>query len=79
MQPTKDDLIDAGFLPSGDLWIHPTTGEMLSLQQARDEYQDVVDESNSEPDDSMDGDFDSGMASAGFGTDEDYGYYGGEE
>ena len=25
---------------------------------------------------SMDGDFDSGMASAGFGTDEDYGYYG---
>jgi hypothetical protein len=26
--------------------------------------------------DSMDGDFDSAMASAGFGTDEDYGYYG---
>lgn len=26
-----------------------------------------------EPDESMDGDFDSGMASAGFGTDEDYG------
>lgn len=26
--------------------------------------------------DQMDGDFDSGMASAGFGTDEDYGYYG---
>ena len=26
--------------------------------------------------DSMDGDFDSGMASAGYGTDEDYGYYG---
>jgi hypothetical protein len=24
----------------------------------------------------MDGDFDSGMASAGFGTDEDYGDYG---
>jgi len=29
-----------------------------------------------EYDESMDGDFDSGMASAGFGTDEDYGYYG---
>ena len=29
--------------------------------------------------DSMDGDFDSGMASAGHGTDEDYGYYGGED
>jgi hypothetical protein len=27
-------------------------------------------------DDSMDGDFDSAMTSAGFGTDEDYGYYG---
>ncbi len=29
-----------------------------------------------EPDDSMDGDFDSGMASAGWGTDESYGYFG---
>ena len=29
--------------------------------------------------DSMDGDFDSAMASAGFGTDEDYGYYGEDE
>lgn len=26
--------------------------------------------------DEMDGDFDTAMASAGFGTDEDYGYYG---
>lgn len=26
--------------------------------------------------DSMDGDFDSAMRDAGFGTDEDYGYYG---
>jgi len=32
-----------------------------------------------EPDDSMDGDFDSAMASAGMGTDEDYGCYGGNE
>lgn len=29
-----------------------------------------------EVDDSMDGDWDSGMTSAGWGTDEDYGYYG---
>ena len=29
-------------------------------------------------DESMDGDFDSAMASAGYGTDEDYGYYGEE-
>ena len=27
-------------------------------------------------DESLDGDFDSAMASAGFGTDEDYGYFG---
>lgn len=37
------------------------------------------DEPGDQPDESMDGDFDSGMASAGFGTDEDYGYYGDEE
>ena len=30
-------------------------------------------------DDSMDGDFDSAMRDAGFGTDEDYGCYGGED
>jgi hypothetical protein len=30
-------------------------------------------------DESMDGDFDTAMASAGFGTDEDYGYYGDAE
>lgn len=29
--------------------------------------------------DDMDGDFDSAMRDAGFGTDEDYGYYGGDE
>ena len=28
------------------------------------------------PDESMDGDHESGLASAGWGTDEDYGYYG---
>ena len=32
-----------------------------------------------EYDDSMDGDHESGLASAGWGTDEDYGYYGGDE
>lgn len=30
-------------------------------------------------DDSMDGDWDSGMASAGCGTDESYGYFGNDE
>ena len=36
----------------------------------------VVESEMPDYDDSMDGDFDSAMASAGFGTDEDYGYYG---
>jgi hypothetical protein len=30
-------------------------------------------------DESMDGDAESALASAGFGTDEDYGYFGGDE
>jgi hypothetical protein len=47
-----------------DQWIT----EYLEQEYGRD-----FDHSNPE---SMDGDFDSGMASAGHGTDEDYGYYG---
>ncbi len=38
----------------------------------------IPDDFDADYDDSMDGDFDSAMASAGFGTDEDYGYYGDE-
>jgi hypothetical protein len=37
------------------------------------DYIDLIDEDDG-IDESMDGDFDSAMASAGFGTDEDYGY-----
>ena len=43
---------------------------------------DIVDAETADDshyDESMDGDFDSAMTSAGFGTDEDYGYYGEEE
>ena len=50
-----------------------------------DDYNDFYDEDNSgeidwydEGDDSMDGDHESALASAGWGTDEDYGYYGEE-
>jgi len=41
-----------------------------------DEMEDSWDDSY---DDSMDGDMESGLASAGWGTDEDYGYYGDDE
>lgn len=37
------------------------------------------DDLNNDYDDSMDGDFDSAMRDAGFGTDEDYGCFGGED
>ena len=37
------------------------------------------DEEETDVDDSMDGDHDSAMASAGWGTDEDYGHYGPED
>jgi hypothetical protein len=40
-------------------------------------YED--DEEDADDDDSMDGDHESALASAGFGTDEDYGYFGGDE
>lgn len=39
-------------------------------------FDDLEDFDDEEYDDSMDGDFDSGMASAGHGTDEDYGDWG---
>lgn len=42
--------------------------ELMELVPSEDQY-----------DDSMDGDHESGLASAGFGTDEDYGYYGSDE
>ena len=59
-------------------------GETVDYDDYNDGRDD--DESNSgeidwhdQDDDSMDGDFDSAMTSAGMGTDEDYGYYGDPE
>ena len=42
-------------------------------------FEVLADEQDAEYDESMDGDFDSAMASAGYGTDEDYGYFGDEQ
>ena len=48
-----------------------------------DDYNDfnemVEDSWDDSYDDSMDGDHESGLSSAGWGTDEDYGYYGENE
>ena len=50
-------------------------GDMLDANELSARFQEDADEY----DDSMDGDHDSAMASAGFGTDEDYGHYGGDD
>jgi len=46
-----------------------TVNDVLNIKE---HMMDSIDDYN----DSMDGDFDTAMTSAGYGTDEDYGYYG---
>jgi hypothetical protein len=48
-------------------------------EQDEDEDMDEDEVEYFEDDCPLDGDAESALASAGFGTDEDYGYYGGEE
>ena len=50
-------------------------GQIVSCEQIQEFEDDSV---ANDIDESMDGDFDSAMTSAGFGTDEDYGYFGDE-
>lgn len=59
-----DDHNDFWGLPENEL-------DELRDQMSKDEGHDEEDE-ESDFDESMDGDFESGMASAGWGTDEDY-------
>lgn len=64
-----------------DLWMDGVITDENSIEamQYFNDYADEIESAESEEyDDSMDGDFDSAMASAGYGTDEDYGYYDGE-
>ena len=67
------NLLDEGISP-------PRIAKMLDvpLTMVYDVLEQYPDPDESFYDDSMDGDFDSAMASAGLGTDEDYGYYGEE-
>jgi hypothetical protein len=51
-------------------WVDAAAGEVA-------DYDDGIE--LTDYDDSMDGDFDSAMASAGYGTDEDYGCYGADD
>lgn len=52
---------------------NPETHEVLTLEFSHYSDDDDV------LDDPMDGDHESALASAGYGTDEDYGYYGGDD
>lgn len=60
-----------------------TSDDIAQMCEANDidlvNYGLPVDDYDDNYDDSMDGDHDSAMASCGFGTDEDYGYFGGNE
>lgn len=66
-----DDHNDFWGLPENEL-------DELRDQMSEDEGYDeeLEDDWDDSYDDSMDGDHESGLASAGWGTDEDYGYYG---
>ena len=65
------ELLDEGLRPTSIASILNIPLEMVY---------DVIDAMDADTyDESMDGDFDSAMASAGLGTDEDYGYYGDED
>ena len=82
MSAFKDIMIDIqetiergtmSFQQIADIYGLPRADVELIAQELMDQFDD------SQFDDSMDGDFDSAMASAGMGTDEDYGYFGMED
>jgi len=62
---------------------------LQALESIQEEIEDELEEIDFENlrfededdyyDDSMDGDHESGLRDAGFGTDEDYGFFGGDE
>ena len=61
-------------------WVDDTATELWADDLAKSDgsFNSAVG-ADEDYDDSMDGDFDSAMASAGYGTDEDYGCYGADD
>lgn len=72
-----DDMAERTIYP----WIDDESHDSEDVNY--DDYNDFHDDRDEDYgdsfDDSMDGDFDSAMRDAGFGTDEDYGDFGGED
>lgn len=67
VDPERFDAMMKELVNTGAISMHddPRWDDVIEDNMVEDDYYD----------DSMDGDFDSAMASAGFGTDEDYGLY----
>lgn len=78
MQEDYEDVESFGYYEELDRYDGSMDCDFDSSMAGTDEdYEDVESFGHYEElDDSMDGDFDSAMTSAGFGTDEDYGFYG---
>lgn len=72
-----DELLKKGVIDMAnyhdDEWIDVDDG-LIDVESFREMIEDFHEDDYY--DDSMDGDFDTAMRDAGFGTDEDYGYYG---
>jgi hypothetical protein len=73
------ELVATGMVSAEDMLImalkymsEDDVADMLDVNELSDRFHE-------EYDDDMDGDHESALASAGFGTDEDYGYYGGDD
>lgn len=71
-----DDHNDFWGLPENEL---DELRDQMSEDEGYDEDEEDEDAWDDDYNDVMDGDFDSAMRDAGHGTDEDYGYYGGDE
>jgi hypothetical protein len=67
---------DAVFYGEDSSSYHPDAEHEVESNFDDNDDEDLENEEYDYYDDSMDGDFDSAMRDAGFGTDEDYGYYG---
>jgi len=59
-----------------DMTFEHNPSDALLAEYLYDDHDDFYEDIDDSTDDSMDGDFDSAMRDCGFGTDEDYGYYG---
>ena len=68
--------VDDNYDDHNDFYSDVTADDIDRLGDMISEDEGYSDDDSDYYDDSMDGDFDSAMRDAGFGTDEDYGYYG---